>query len=311
MTESKSRGIWLMLVSGVVVAVMGVAYFMMAPQQPENEQNSNADTAESHAGSETDASVILIAQSATSAISEADKMPMDKRVAAAVDWFKNCELGPNRYAIKVKSLSAFSDEMSVRVLMVLSDDPKSSVSAVQALGSVRSPDMKKEIIDHLRKQAQSRNINVQSAALESFARVGGDDVLKEMERYITNNWRRPDGRGERVCTAVIKGVADVDSQASLEMLRRQLQRVGDQDWLPDYGSVVVWAISKHHHPQKKDALLGYADGMSYRLRNVTNRSGQNYLKEKIKQAIDAAAALDKQPDVGAAFMPPLGHGHNP
>jgi len=169
-----------------------------------------------------------------------------EKVDAAADEFMTGEIAWRTLPIRLK-LMAEAGEFTLRVLMALSDrEGRIRTYATEGLGWARDPDALPEVAALLEKKFGDRNVETVCAALKSYARIRKDEAVPKLTMYIAANYHRPDGHGERVCTAAVQGMGELGTRPSHDALLGQLARVDEPTWLMDYGSSVVAALVRHN-----------------------------------------------------------------
>lgn len=230
------------------------------------------------------------------------ELTIDEKVQKVIEWFKQTNVfdrplieRPMKLAEKFKELAQQGDEVSTRVLLAFAGEENGMISstAISALGMSTNSPLKNDIVKFLReKLKQTRDVGMECTILEGLARLGGDSVADELRTYILNNWRRSDGWGEKVATAVVKGMADVGTYKAGEFLVLELMRADNPDWLYDYGSAVVDALRKYRHPLVKQALLNYADKIRRRMEKEIG-APHEYLKGKLEEVQKAVSEQEQ------------------
>lgn len=224
---------------------------------------------------------------------------------------------PKPLAEELKRMAAKS-EFYVKVVLALAGEEWCAEVAVEALGLVRDPVMKEEVMVFLWGKTSGASVELACDALKSYGMVGGAEAVPKLGEYILGNYRRPDGFGESVCAAAVQALSEIPGDASLEVLLSELKRGREKDWLPDYGSKVIAAVGRHdmksggiswvpesrqvgltgkNKEQIRVALLDYAESLRAKLPGPTNPIGQQYLEEKIAEAETLAGAAKGEPKV--------------
>lgn len=230
------------------------------------------------------------------------EVTIDEKVQKVIQWFKQTNSTerpliqrPVALDSKFKELAQQGDEVSTRVLMAfaMEENVMVSTTAISALGMITKSPLKNDIVKCLQeKLKQSGSISVKCATLEALARVGGDSVIDELRNYILINWDRHDGWGERIATAVVKGMSDVKTYKAAEFLVLELMRADSPDWLYEYGSAVVDALRKYRHPLVKQALIDYAVKIDNRMKREIG-APHEYLKGKFEEVHKAIAEQEQ------------------
>jgi hypothetical protein len=174
------------------------------------------------------------------------KQPVSQeKIDAAVEEFMKSKIAWRKLPTRMKMM-AQAGEFTLRVLMALADKPgRIGTHAVEGLGHAKDPDVLPEVAALLKKKFRDRNVETACAALKSYARVKKDEGVPDLTAYIAANYHRPDGHGERVCTATVQGLGELGTKPSHDALLGQLARVDEPTWLMDYGSSVVKALVRH------------------------------------------------------------------
>lgn len=210
-------------------------------------------------------------------------------VEERVKRLKSSSLRPRDFQARIKNMARSGDEVSVGILIALSDERYEELAVVEALGAVRRPGQRQRVGEHLRGKLADSSLSVLMASLQSYARVMGDASIPVVKESIRDQWRRPDGHGEMVCKAAVQGLGSIPTPAAQAALIAELDRVTEPGWLPDYGSAVVAELGKRNTPEAAAALRTYADALERKMPPENNPPGRQYYQEKIAEARKAAS----------------------
>ncbi len=206
-------------------------------------------------------------------------------------------LGSQKMADELERLGRKSDDISIGMLLALSNDREWGAQAIRALGGTRTSAARIRVADALRKKLTAADVETVCVAAETYAQVAKNEATPDLQAMIGQNWMRPDGRGQQVCAAAVRGLGSINTPASEQALLDQLARVNEPGWLPDYGSSVVAALAnmpqgsvnlqasaRRLSPEVTTALDAYAAALEQRMPGPDNPPGRKYIEEKIAEA---------------------------
>ena len=209
-------------------------------------------------------------------------------VEARIKSLKSSNIRPQLFRTRIEDMAKSGDEVSVATLIALSNEHYDELAVVEVLGEVRRPGQRQKVAEHLRARIAGSPLTILMAALQSYARVMGDDAVPDLRQSIRDQWRRQDGFGERVCKAAVQGLGGIPTPAAQAALIAELDRVAEPGWLPDYGSAVVAELGRRRTSEASAALLRYADALEKKMPPENNPPGRRYYLEKIAEARQAA-----------------------
>jgi hypothetical protein len=218
-------------------------------------------------------------------------------VAKGVEWFKNAELTPKKLRSQMRGLARRGDETSFLILKELSESSDfNNIFPLEAMGCIENPRLIPLATEQLKKHFDGENVERSGVALFAYGKLLKEKAAAELQARLVANRRRPDGRGEEFCAAIIKAMEFCADDCEAALIA-ELSHVGEPDWLPDYGSLIVTALAKRKTPEAQAALLAYADALTLKMPPQSNPPGRQYMREKITEARDAAHGAAEEPAI--------------
>ena len=132
------------------------------------------------------------------------------------------------------------------------------------------------------------------AAVKSLAAIEGDRAVKPIAGVLKSNRSRPDGHQDDVCAACVEALGAIRAASAVPVLKIEMEETVGVTLLHEYGSRVVQALKQIGDTAGRPILLAYVDRLTVEAaKMVDNPMGQHYILGKIKEARDAAEALEK------------------
>ena len=219
-------------------------------------------------------------------------------IAKAIARLKSPDIGMKDLRKDLAALALGKDPRSIKVLLALSDGESGLLitrMAVEALGLVSAPADRPLAAAKTRAKMDDTMPQLAAAAVQSYARLKGDEGVPEVLAFIRNRWARPDGYELTTTSAGATALGEIGTPVATAALASELAQARERGWVMDYGSAVVAALGKCRTPEARAALLDYAALLASRMPGADDPNGRKYYEDKIAEARAAAAAPPPPP----------------
>ncbi|MDI6775328.1 MAG: hypothetical protein QME60_08075 [Verrucomicrobiota bacterium] len=213
-------------------------------------------------------------------------------VAEQLAYFKNAAIPAAERLGHIEELARRGDDLAMNILKALGDeDTYLNYEGVEALGKVKG---RADVAEYLKGKLAAPDSRMLCAAVRSLAAIEGESAAPAIAGVLNANRTRPDGHHDNVCAACVESLAAIRAASVIPILKAEFEETVGVTLLHEYGSKLVKALRDIGDPAGRPILLAYVDRLVKEEQAMTdNPMGREYLRDKIREAHDAAAALGK------------------